>query len=184
MTNLPQVGDFWAPDEHTAPRVVLTVLAWDGGWRVLFEDGGDAVDLPDDSDTGPTPAEQLAEAQALALARIEQRSAVVASAGADTPSGRVKTDAGSRELIIAAHVLALTSINFGATNFQQPFTFVEADGERVEVLDAAGTLGVGIAVAARINTVRQRAEALAAAVKAATSAAAVEAIDITGGWPA
>ncbi|MBB4152894.1 hypothetical protein GGQ80_000782 [Sphingomonas jinjuensis] len=184
MIDLPEIGDFWSPDAFTAPRVVVAVVPWGNDWRILFNDGGEPADVDGDPAIGPQPAALLTEAQALALARIDQRSAAVAAAGADTPSGRAKTDAGSRELIIAAHVLALTSISFNATGFRQAFTFIDGDEEREEVLDAAGTLGVGIAVAARINAVRNHAKALVTAVRAATSVDAVEAIDVDGGWPA
>lgn len=50
-------------------------------------------------------------------------------------------------------------------------------------LDAAGMMGMPVALAMHANAIHQHARALKSAVEAATSSADLEAIDITAGWP-
>lgn len=93
--------------------------------------------------------------------------------------GTVQTDDESTSNITGLVVMAQVAISQGAA-FAEPFTLAD---NSVHDFNAAGMIGMGVAVGQHVAAVYARARELRAAILAAPDAAALELIDVEGGWP-
>jgi len=100
-------------------------------------------------------------------------------AGVDTPKGRVDSDAASRLNISGASIGAMLAIQASAP-FSIPWTMQD---NSVETHDAEETLALGTAVLDHVSACHAAAQAIRAAIEAASDAEAVEAVDISEGYP-
>jgi hypothetical protein len=149
-----------------------------------------------------TPAEHVADLRAtLHAARRARRQAAI-NAGAPLGDGRLlQSDAESRSLIQGALTLALAAMISGDPAQIEVFSASLGAGWRatdgsVCATDAAGMLALGRSLAAHIATCDQVSEVHRAAIDGAdqddgaggtdwaATLAALEALDITTGWPA
>lgn len=111
-----------------------------------------------------------------ARARINAEREARKDAGCDTPAGFVDTDPASRANVTEAATAAMIAQASAA-----PFaiTWTLFDNSTVD-LDAAGTIAMSMAVLAHITAVHDTATALKAAIDAAETAEAIDAVI----WPA
>lgn len=135
-------------------------LAWDAGTRTF----------------GPNLAGWRAARWADAFAYREQR----AGGGCMTPSGRVQTDAEKSLVKINGASSAAIVSKMAGLPFSVDFTM---EDNSVEVLDADGMIAVGMAVVAYVNECQKAGTAIRDAIDAAPDKAAIDAIDITAGYP-
>lgn len=99
--------------------------------------------------------------------------------GAPTPIGVVDSDLLSRTNITGASVAAQVAKAAGA-----PFAISWTDkANAVHTLDADGMIMLGLAVMGHVDACHDRARALRTEIEAAVDHAALDAIDITTGWP-
>ena len=105
--------------------------------------------------------------------------ATVQQGGCQTPSGPAQTDLESRGLINGAVTLAMLSLQSG-----QPFAleFTLADNSSL-TLDASAMIALGQAVGLFVAAAHAHSVTLRALIDSAPTIAAVDAIDISVGWP-
>lgn len=113
--------------------------------------------------------------RARARARVNAEREARKDAGCDTAIGRVDSDPVSRANVTGAATAAMIAQAAGAP-FEINWTL--ADNSTV-TLDAAATIGMGLAVLAHVSAVHDQATALKAAIDAAETAEAIEAVV----WP-
>lgn len=111
-----------------------------------------------------------------ARARINAEREARKDAGCDTPAGFVDTDPASRANVTGA---ATTAMIAQASAAPFAITWTLFDNSTVD-LDAAGTIAMSMAVLAHITAVHDTATALKAAIDAAETAEAIDAVI----WPA
>jgi hypothetical protein len=92
--------------------------------------------------------------------------------GAETPAGAVDTTLASRLLISGAVQAAMIA---GAAEQAFAIEWTLADNSVAE-LDGPGMIGLGLAVAAHVDAIHQRARVLKARIEAAETVAEVEAV--------
>lgn len=93
--------------------------------------------------------------------------------------GTVQTDDVSTQNITGLVVMAQVAIANGQP-FSEPFTLAD---NSVVTFDAAGMIGMGVAVGQFVSAVYARARDLRTQLDAATTLEALAAIDVTAGWP-
>lgn len=118
----------------------------------------------------------LEETRALALDALASRRYLAEIGGVTFNGMTILTDRESRNNLTAAYVRALADSDFSAR-------WKIAPGQHVE-LDATTIIAIGAAVADHVQACFDHEADLAALIVAAEDAAALEAIDITAGWPA
>lgn len=107
-----------------------------------------------------------------------QRDGVI-DGGAPTAIGVVDSDELSRSNISGAALGALIAQS-ASTPFSIEWT---AKDNSVHTLDAAGMIGLGLAVLQHVSAAHDRARDLRAEIEAATDVPTLLQIDITAGWP-
>lgn len=160
-----------------ATGVPQLVMSADGheGWQVIAD---------------PAPADYHPDLYAvvdgalvpdLARARVAQRAIINAArdaaqdAGADTPSGRMNSDQRARQFINGAVSSAQIALAAG-----QPFLIDWTLANNSDVtLDAEAMITAGLAVAAHVNAMHQRARVLKARIDAAETLADICAVQWT-----
>lgn len=160
-------------------RLDVDPTAFDMTGKVLIED------VPDDLtglrwDTATRAfVEDVEGRRAARWAEVKALRDVCESGGAATPLGTVDSDPVSIGRITGAVVMAQVALSAEA-----PFSidWTMADNS-VVAHDAAAMIAMGVAVGAHVDAVHARARTLRAALDEAASIAALDAIDITTGWP-
>ena len=132
----------------------------------------------------PLPADALAAAKVTAIAAVDGLFAAKCitkspSAVCNVPAGLVQCDLQSRANITGAVVMAML-----AAQGTQPFAvqWTMADNTSA-ALDGPGMITMGLAVGKYVTLAQYNGQALKKAINAATTPAAVAAVDITAGWP-
>lgn len=139
----------------------------------------------------PTPPAPPLPADALAAAKVTATQAVDAlfaakcitkgpSAVCNTPSGIVQCDLQSRANITGAVVMAML-----AAQNAQPFSIAWTMADNTSVtLDGKAMITVGMATGQYVAAAHANGQVLKGQINAATTPAAVAAVDVTVGWPA
>lgn len=162
-------------DPETGIRQHVLSAAGHENWIVL------ADPAPEDYDERLYQVIDGALVPDLETARAEQRAIINAArdaaqdGGADTPSGRFDSAGRSREFLNGA-VMAATLAGLN----QQPFSiaWTLADNS-VVTLDGAAIIAAGLAVAAHVDAIHQRARVLKARIDAAETLADIRAVTWT-----
>jgi hypothetical protein len=121
----------------------------------------------------------LAMLKDAARAAVKELRRTKENATCATPSGIVQIDGDSK-----TKINGLVSMALVAKGASQPFTesFILADNS-VAQLDADAAIAMGVAVGQYVSSLYGRSIALFAQIDAAADASALDAIDITAGWP-
>lgn len=128
-------------------------------------------------DVAPLPL-PLAKAALWDLAKNKRDSVI--DAGYTVPGvGRFDTDQVARFNIVGAVIGAILA-NTQGQQFSTPWKL--ADNTLI-TLDGPGMIGVGVAVLNYVKAAHSRSQAIGAAIQAAQNHAALDAIDLTAGWP-
>lgn len=118
---------------------------------------------------------------ALWTAAKQHREALTDSPGAEaaTPFGTVQVDAKSKQNVNGLVTMALIAQGAGVP-FSAAFTMAD---NSVVTLNATQMIGMGIAIGQYVEAVYAHARTLRELIEAATTHDAIDAIDITSGWP-
>lgn len=128
--------------------------------------------------TLPEPSLDDAKAAKWTAAKVNRDARI--DAGVTVPGiGTFDSDGISRNNITGAVTMALIAQGAGAP---YSITWKLADNT-VATLTAAQMIGVGVAVGQYVAACHARAQTLGLAIQAASTVAAVDAIDIGAGWP-
>ncbi len=120
--------------------------------------------------------DRLAEAKARSWEDAKAARNAAASGGCETPLGRVDTTDASRVLITGAVQMAQLSSGAYAVDWTM------ADNSKV-THDGPAMIAMGVAVAQHIAACWAHGQALREAIDAASTAEALDSIDINAGWP-
>lgn len=127
-----------------------------------------------------TAAQQIARAQEVRWADAKAYRDQVMAAGCVTPSGRVDTNADSQARISSFATSAMVAQSTGAA-FSIAFTLQD---NSTATLDAAEMLAVLSAMTSFLNACQAAGTAIRVQIDGAVSITALDAIDITSGYPA
>lgn len=162
-------------DTYVIPLAVKVEALADVEYLLTFAnapfDGG--VIVPDETAT-------LDSQKARKLAALKLRKVQAENAGCATPKGRVDTDGESRQKVLGLFLMATTAKQAGA-----PFSilFTMEDNSEVEH-DADEMIALGLAEGLYISACHASSLVIKAAIDAAETIPALEAVDIDAGWPA
>ena len=131
----------------------------------------------------PLPADALAAAKVTAIQSVDglfaAKTMVKGSAVCDTPSGSANCDLTSRTSITGAVVMAMI-----ADKNAQPFSINWTMANNTTVtLNSTQMIALGEAVGQYVSKAADNRQALKVQINAATTPAAVSAVDVTVGWP-
>lgn len=136
-----------------------------------------AYEVPDGVVAWPTP--DPAPLRSFVWEKVKEKRDGVIDGGAPTAIGVVDSDELSRSNISGAALGALIAQS-ASTPFSIEWT---AKDNSVHTLDAAGMIGLGLAVLQHVSAAHDRARDLRAEIEAATDVPTLLQIDITAGWP-
>ena len=126
----------------------------------------------------------LATAQGEALATVAATLAAKLAAGLAIGSNVIAIDAAAQSEIAALAILALATISGTATTpWPTGRTWPVVSGTPIPLTTPQDLIAVGAPAAHYVWSLKNYATLLAAQIGAATTAAAVQAIDLVGGWP-
>ena len=126
----------------------------------------------------------LATAQGEALATVAATLAAKLAAGLASGSNVIAIDAAAQSEIAALAILALATISGTATTpWPTGRTWPVVSGTPIPLTTPQDLIAVGAPAAHYVWSLKNYATLLAAQIGAATTAAAVQAIDLVGGWP-
>jgi hypothetical protein len=169
------------PVHGFGPKETLPALPEGQAWLALPGSGWMVGASPEGAVAAvEVPPPSLDRRKQAAWDAVKAQAARQELCGAPTPKGRVQIDARSQDII---GNLALAATRAQMADAAWSIVYTMADNNNIEH-DAGEMIALAEAAMARAAAIHAQEQALRAAIEAAEDEAALEAIDITEGWPA